>query len=294
MLLGAKSSVNPLELVPIELSLIKRCIEGQSKFEVEYEPYLTSDGLTDLLRKCLDHVGIIHFSGHSNDNSLTSNDSKLSSDSIANYLGTWGSKPSLVFLNGCRNSGQVKAFHDAGIPCVIATRKPILDDLASDFAVEFYRELVAWPEKTTIEQAFERASYLVFKSRKGNYRSIAIEEMTEESTAWDWGLYFSQSVNAKAKADEFRSALTLSNILGNSEFKQSPSTLLAKPDFINQSKYDRLDSRSRRLTEIIAGIEEDLDIAIDSEQRYRLRSRLDTRNNELSEVYAEIEELRAG
>ena len=46
-----------------------------------------------------------------------------------------------MFLNGCSTRPQVKRLLNAGVPAVIATALPIVDQVATDFAVAFYQAL---------------------------------------------------------------------------------------------------------------------------------------------------------
>ena len=190
LLIGAKSTDQPLESVPAELNRIKEQFkQSRLALQPEYEPYLTYTGLGDLLRSVTDQLGILHFAGHSDSTKLQTNDDIVYSRHIAGLLKTWITPPSLVFLNGCRNAGQVNELHEAGVKNVIATRKSIGDKNAASFAKAFYAELLNRPETTTIKQAFDRAGITAFMNKPGDPRSLHIEDITEEEADWDWGLY---------------------------------------------------------------------------------------------------------
>ena len=47
----------------------------------------------------------------------------------------------LVFLNACATKAQVRFFHQAGVPAVIATPNKVLDKDAFNFSDIFYRGL---------------------------------------------------------------------------------------------------------------------------------------------------------
>ena len=44
---------------------------------------------------------------------------------ITDYIRSWSQPPLLVFLNGCNNASQVRAFHSANVAVVIATHRAI-------------------------------------------------------------------------------------------------------------------------------------------------------------------------
>ena len=288
-LLGARSSDNPLESVPKELSLIRQLIEEKTDYNLTYEPYLTRNGLTELFRKRLDKLGIIHFAGHTNNENLQTNDAELNAQNIASYLKTWTKKPALIFLNGCTNAGQVTSFHLAGLPCVIATSRPIGDSIASEFAFEFYRELLAWPDKATLAQAFKRAGETTFNNRSGSPRSINLEEMDQQDIKWDWGIYFSSD------GLHYAGSLTLSDILGcskpDSDAGKPNSLALSGLSIVQKGKYSRAMERLERLGNLIAKMEEERDGETDFEILFGIDSRLKEKYLELKAIEIELASL---
>lgn len=210
LLIGAKSVLKPLESVPIELSKLKRRFKQSNiGLRPEYEPYLTRSNLGDLLRSVENRIGILHFAGHSESNLVVANDDIVYSHHIAGIIKTWSTRPSLVFINGCNSSGQVKSFHAAGVKNVIATHNLIDDKDATYFANELYAELLNKPDDTTLLQAFERAGITTFMDKPTEPRSIDLDEM-ENNNNWDWGLY-STSGNA--------SSMCLNDILNHNDPK---------------------------------------------------------------------------
>lgn len=85
-------------------------------------------------------VEIIHFSGHASDSKLVFGDNAADAASFADKLKALKTLK-LVFINGCSSKGQVQFFHDAGIPYVIATSRPVEDTKASWLANQFYNYL---------------------------------------------------------------------------------------------------------------------------------------------------------
>lgn len=127
-------------------------------------------------------IRIFHFSGHADGKGIhvQNNEGKnqpVFAKGFAKYMGRQtGVK--LVFLNGCSTRQQVEAFHNTGIPAVIATDKPIQDNVAKAFAENFYRSLV---HGRCIQEAFEEAENKLFASvePKDLYRSMDWESFQE-------------------------------------------------------------------------------------------------------------------
>jgi hypothetical protein len=195
LLLGAKSTENVLASIPDELSAIKHIFDSQQQdglpFKLEYEPYLTRQLLTQQLEKLTNQVAIMHFAGHSDKESLQTDDELVYSRHIANILKTWTIPPSLIFLNGCHNADQVQQFHNAGIAIVIATHRLIDDQQASQFAREFYRSLFSQKAQVTLQNAFDRAGGKVFMGQATEPRSFDLGnlEQADDNSQWDWGLF---------------------------------------------------------------------------------------------------------
>jgi hypothetical protein len=190
LLLGARTQDNPLESVPAELNQLKQLFHDHHlNLNVEYEPYLTRTNLNNLLRQCANQVTILHFAGHSGAEQLQTNDETVYAQHIAEILQTWDKKPALLFLNGCNSAGQVEAFLNAGIPCVIATHNAIGDTSASKFAYEFYSNLLEHPGEVTFKKAFDRASPAALISQPRQTRTLDIETLPHIADSWDWGFF---------------------------------------------------------------------------------------------------------
>lgn len=189
VLLGAMGPGSSLRGVPEEVSSLNNLFsESKLSVEIRYEPYLTNENLDFLLNDCEDKIAILHFAGHSNSTEIIINDDVVHSKKIALLFSSWEHVPELVFLNGCYNANQVREFHKSGVAFVIATKKPIDDKEAADFAKKFYSELLKKPFKTTLLNAFKRAGYLTLINESREPRSLDIDDITEKSQ-WDWGIY---------------------------------------------------------------------------------------------------------
>ena len=133
------------------LTQAKDCI-AQIQTEVTIRRILNKFGQFE------ERIKIFHFSGHAGNDSLNVDAEKGGNRSafslgLAKAIGKAGGVR-LAFLNGCSTQGQVADFHQARIPMVIATTRPVKDAVAREFAEHFYHYLVAGK---TIRQAFEGA-----------------------------------------------------------------------------------------------------------------------------------------
>lgn len=185
LLIGAVSPDNPLNFVPKELRELKKLFE-QNGVKVEFEPYLTKDILSESLSDMRNSIDIFHFSGHSDAETLETNDGGVYTDKISSIIKTWSKKPYLFFLNGCNNSAQVSQLMDCGVSVVIATNNSISDKKASQFSFLFYSEIL---KESNIHDAYTRAGNTVYLDNSENYRTINIPSNVSTTTKWDWGLF---------------------------------------------------------------------------------------------------------
>ena len=133
-------------------------------------------------------IDIFHFSGHAGRYAIQTqeqgNESVITfAKGLADFIGMQNGVK-LVFLNGCSTKEQVKHFHEAGIPVVIATQRPVPDRFAREFAERFYQFLA---REHPIQMAFKEAKaamemkYGENANHAENSRSLAIEDMEEEN-----------------------------------------------------------------------------------------------------------------
>ena len=202
LLLGAKSTANPLASIPAELSTLKALLEarqaGIPPFAIQYEPYFTQEQLKTTLDQLAGRVAILHFAGHSDGGALLSDDKAVYAQHLATHISTWSRPPDLIFLNGCHNAAQVEGFHAAGVPVVIATHRAIDDGQAAGFAREFYAALLADGGQVALQAAFTRAGSKVLLSEARQARSLDIDTLKQDGEqAWDWGLFPRQPQQAE-------------------------------------------------------------------------------------------------
>lgn len=181
-----------------ELEGIEKINEGIKNYEFKLIFEATIAKVIDKINMYRDQIVGFHFAGHANQRHLLFQDKKKESATVdgSQLARVLGKLPNLefVFLNGCSTLPLVKAFHDAGIPHVIATRREVEDALAAEFAVQFYREV--FESGIDLRQAFEIAKDKA-KLITGLEREIRIRTLREEikinpsleSREFPWGLY---------------------------------------------------------------------------------------------------------
>ena len=160
---------------------------------VKSAPFATLENLLDNFRNHRDHIGVFHFAGHANSESLLlemagRNNLEANAQGLAAFF-KQQSGLKLVFLNGCSTRGQVQALQDAGVGAVIATLKDINDTTARVFAVGFYKSLMTG---ASIQVAFEEAQAEIqipqSGSREERNRQLYREGVTTDTDRFPWML----------------------------------------------------------------------------------------------------------
>jgi len=184
----AYDPANALPEVVQELKTIDRLV-SDTEAEVKVIWQATQADLEthfDLLRNDL---RLFHFSGHAGPHAIQLNrDYHTAALSFAEGLSRLvGVAPGLrlVFLNGCSTEGQVQTFLDQGIPAVIATTKPLLDQYAVDFARRFYQNFTRRNSKMTLQQAFDAAFYSFIGEQGSFSQDMLYEQMRSIGAADD-------------------------------------------------------------------------------------------------------------
>ncbi|TAE49490.1 MAG: CHAT domain-containing protein [Bacteroidetes bacterium] len=90
----------------------------------------------------------------------------------------------VVFLNGCSSRSQALDLRAAGIPAVIGTSRAIQDDIATRFAVRFYKGLAGY---ATVSKAFaDSVAEILTLTGPNNYRGLYLPEEPEpKSYPWE-------------------------------------------------------------------------------------------------------------
>ncbi len=133
-------------------------------------------------------IEILHFAGHADSKHLQLTDGNAEADILANKIKQQGTIK-LVFLNGCATMGQVRYFHAAGVPFVIATSRKVGDNKAYWMGTQLYQYLSL---KRSLRQAMEEvvtdAKMLKKKIRFPNDRGLLISKnntaLTNDEVEW--------------------------------------------------------------------------------------------------------------
>lgn len=161
--------------------------------KVEKSEQTTLEDLFESINHYCDQLAVFHYGGHAGTAFLQLENAqaeaeKVRAKGIAEALGQAESLK-LVFLNGCATGGQVKMLLDAGVPAVIATSVSVQDEMATEFAEQFYHSLAS---HVTIQKAFEFAkAFLVSRYDLFDEMGVrrGIEELDEKAEKVPWGLY---------------------------------------------------------------------------------------------------------
>ena len=192
---------SPLPLLEQESETIYRKLtDGASKnyYQLHREPFATIEKIAHYLIQFKDRVQIFHYGGHAGSQELILTDQTADAKGIAQLL--QGQKNlKLVFLNGCSTEAQVKQLQALNIPVVIATARPIEDQMAADFAAQFYEALA---KKHTIKEAFDMASGFVEAQRDADKSFLGAQQTrdfvwsesdsSEAEQGFAWGLFYEE------------------------------------------------------------------------------------------------------
>jgi restriction system protein len=147
--------------------------------EVVIEERASLDRISKVFSNYPDRIAIFHVGGNSEPGRLLMESAFEAMPAFAEGLATLLGKQrdlKLVFLNGCSTQPQVQHLLDAGVPAVIATARPIVDSVARDFSLAFYRALTRGGEGIewggNLLAAFRAAQGFVTTSHGGEIRRL--------------------------------------------------------------------------------------------------------------------------
>jgi hypothetical protein len=142
-------------------------------------------------------VAIFHYGGHASPSQiLLETDTGANKPASAPLLAEFLAKQEtlkLVFLNACSTRDWAENLVRLGVPCVVATSRPIQDDIALKFAAHFYESLAC---DLTISEAFEKAASGIKFSNDLLTRTIDLPDGCEhQSDGFPWAIYPSATGN---------------------------------------------------------------------------------------------------
>jgi len=136
-------------------------------------------------------VAVFHYAGHANPEEIL-----LQSEGGGNHAGSavkledflaQQKNLKLVVLNACSTRAWAQRLVELGVPCVIATARPIQDVLAPKFAATFYQGL---SDGRTIQAAFDNAAAGVSFLGSEAVRSFGgLGEISQEWKGVPWAIY---------------------------------------------------------------------------------------------------------
>ncbi|MFM5892876.1 MAG: CHAT domain-containing protein [Novosphingobium sp.] len=190
-----------LESLQQESDAISDALRGRKDsgaINLEVQQGASIGRLFDLIGRYGNQLAVLHYGGHANGTALDlqaagGTNAEAHGGGLAQLLGTLPALK-LVFLNGCATQGHVEALLAAGVPAVIATSAPVEDDIALQFAREFYTALADPAASRTIDFAFTRARALVATAKGDGISfekrgmSVGIDTPPVIGAA-KWGLY---------------------------------------------------------------------------------------------------------
>jgi WD40 repeat protein len=157
-------------------------------YEILERATATFENIKKEFFKFKDRIAIFHYGGHATSDELMLESSEgqtleaANAAGIAQFLAQPRDDLKLVFLNACSTQAHVQALHDARIPAVIATMRPVNDALARSFAQTFYQGLSAG---LSVRTAFLKAQAAIQVGSADQTRHLGGSSEVEPSSA-DW------------------------------------------------------------------------------------------------------------
>ncbi|MCO6490122.1 MAG: hypothetical protein J5I98_17045, partial [Phaeodactylibacter sp.] len=161
-----------LRNLPLEANGIKEILSlaeerGLCEYEILHNATLDMVVNAFQSQKYRGRIALFHYGGHAGSYELLLEEAggktrAAIGDGLAPFLAGQDSLK-LVFLNGCLTSKLAAELNRQGVPAVIGTVTSVLDRIATDIALSFYRALA---NGIFLEQAWEEAIYKI-KAREG-------------------------------------------------------------------------------------------------------------------------------
>ena len=171
--------------------------DDKEYIKVHKEENTSIEDIFKLFNRYPDRIVVFHYGGHAGSNHLqlenaTGERQDAYAIGLAQLMGQQ-KQLKLVFLNGCATLNQVDMLLTSGVGAVIATSVEIGDEMATEFAEQFYNSLAG---QATIQQAFETAKAFIstkYPQAKelNRYCRNALRDRIEKYPNGEipWGLY---------------------------------------------------------------------------------------------------------
>lgn len=187
--------------------------------QVQAEASSTLEDIFDFFTRYNDQVAIFHYGGHAGGSHLqletaSAGNQAAGADGLAQLLGGQESLQ-LVFLNGCATKPQVELLLKNGVKAIIATTVPIQDQMAVEFAEQFYHALSS---HISIRKAYDIATAFVSSKYSGKrgvqtYRGVKLP--AEDSAGLPWGLYLNEGAEPELQDWTLPKRKSAHNVLRN-------------------------------------------------------------------------------
>jgi CHAT domain-containing protein len=180
-----------------------RELDDKNQVKVVTESGTTIEDIFEVFHAYEDQVTIFHFGGHAggthlrleNDGSGTTN---AQATGLSEFLGQQTALR-LVFLNGCATGPQVSLLLKNGVKVIIATSSKIEDQMATEFAEQFYYALA---NHASIQKSFDTATSFIRAKYASHseievHRGLSIWGANEDkSSDLPWGLFVADGADA--------------------------------------------------------------------------------------------------
>lgn len=188
----ANDDIHPLKRLSEEDDAVHALLHpravDKNHFHLHRESHATLDKLRTYFTKYHNQLWLFHYAGHADSEQLFLASGGAQAGGMAAMLAEQALLK-LVFLNGCSTQAQVENLLRLGVPAVIATRAPIDDAVAQQFAGHFYHALALG---ATMQEAFQAAANYAQAAGKAtpvlrslDWQAIGGSQIPEET----WGLF---------------------------------------------------------------------------------------------------------
>ncbi|MCP4151314.1 MAG: CHAT domain-containing protein, partial [bacterium] len=135
--------------------------------------HISIEKIFDLFNEYRERIVIFHYGGHASGTHLQLETTDGTpqpawAQGLAELMGQT-TNLKLVFLNGCATKKQVVGLLREGVNAVIATSVPVEDEMATRFAMRFFKNMA---RQDTIDEAFENACSEAKTYEGGSKREI--------------------------------------------------------------------------------------------------------------------------
>lgn len=184
-----------LELLKEESRTVSRALHSlhdKQLIELAREESAQLEDIFHNFNRFGDRIAVFHYGGHAGGDHLHLEDQSANAIGLAKLLSS-AKELQLVVLNGCSTQAQVEKLLALGVKAVIATSVAIMDNMALDFARQFYQSLAA---HQSIREAFGKAeAFLQAKYEElppiRVYRDFVFSESLDDQI-FPWGVYLNK------------------------------------------------------------------------------------------------------